>query len=175
MKRLFTMMIALIVITLTAKAQDQASLDQSVKDWERAKAYIQEYMDAMPEDGYSFKPTPEMRSFAEQFLHVADANFGFAAAISGTKSPLGEVSAEKTGEKTKAATMKTLNESYDFVIAALKGLTADKYKEMIKFFKMDMTRAVIMSKCFEHQAHHRGQTTVYLRLRGIKPPAEKLF
>ncbi|GHN03021.1 hypothetical protein WSM22_45100 [Cytophagales bacterium WSM2-2] len=175
MKRLFTLMIALFAVMTFAKAQDQASLDQAVKDWERAKAYIQEYMDAMPEEGYAFKPTPEMRSFAEQFLHIADANFGFAATISGTKSPLGDASAEKTGEKTKAATMKTLNDSYDFVLAALKGLSADKYRESINFFKMNMTRAVVMGKCFEHQAHHRGQSTVYLRLKGVKPPAEKLF
>ena len=33
----------------------------------------------------------------------------------------------------------------------------------------------IMLKCFEHQTHHRGQTTVYIRLAGGTPPAEKLF
>lgn len=36
-------------------------------------------------------------------------------------------------------------------------------------------RAVGIGKAFEHQTHHRGQTTVYLRLKGITPPAEKLF
>lgn len=161
--------------SLFVSAQDQGSLDQSIKDWERAKAYIQEYMNAMPDDEFGFKPTPDMRSFAEQFLHLADANFGFAAAISGTKSPLGDASAEKTGEKTKAATLKTVVESYDFAISALKGLSAEKYRESINFFKMQMTRATIMNKAFEHQAHHRGQTTVYLRLKGVTPPSEHLF
>jgi uncharacterized damage-inducible protein DinB len=32
-----------------------------------------------------------------------------------------------------------------------------------------------LSKGFEHQTHHRGQTTIYLRLKGVKPPQEKLF
>lgn len=27
----------------------------------------------------------------------------------------------------------------------------------------------------EHQGHHRGQTTIYLRMAGIRPPAERLF
>ncbi|MBO0721263.1 MAG: damage-inducible protein DinB, partial [Blastocatellia bacterium] len=28
---------------------------------------------------------------------------------------------------------------------------------------------------FEHQTHHRGQTTIYLRLKGVTPPGEKLY
>ncbi|MBS1501785.1 MAG: damage-inducible protein DinB, partial [Bacteroidetes bacterium] len=32
-----------------------------IADWERAKVYTKAYLDAMPEDGYSYKPTPEMR------------------------------------------------------------------------------------------------------------------
>jgi uncharacterized damage-inducible protein DinB len=42
-------------------------------------------------------------------------------------------------------------------------------------FNFEMTREVGFQKTFEHQTHHRGQTTVYLRLKGIKPPNEKLF
>ncbi|MBC7915574.1 MAG: damage-inducible protein DinB, partial [Pyrinomonadaceae bacterium] len=34
-------------------------MDEMVKDWERAKVYTKEYLDAMPETGYSLKPTPE--------------------------------------------------------------------------------------------------------------------
>jgi len=30
-------------------------------------------------------------------------------------------------------------------------------------------------KAFEHQTHHRGQTTIYIRLVGLKPPGERLF
>ncbi|HET7002392.1 MAG TPA: DinB family protein [Puia sp.] len=30
-------------------------------------------------------------------------------------------------------------------------------------------------KAFEHQAHHRGQTTIYIRLVGVKPKNERLF
>jgi uncharacterized damage-inducible protein DinB len=33
----------------------------------------------------------------------------------------------------------------------------------------------MMLKTFEHQTHHRGQTTIYIRLLGIRPPQEKLF
>ena len=45
----------------------QTTTADIVKDWERAKAFTKEYLDAMPERGYSFKPTKEMRSFLAGF------------------------------------------------------------------------------------------------------------
>jgi uncharacterized damage-inducible protein DinB len=48
--------------------------------------------------------------------------------------------------------------------------------ETIKMFnRFEMTRDEAFQKAFEHQTHHRGQTTVYLRLKGVTPPNEKLF
>ena len=37
------------------------------------------------------------------------------------------------------------------------------------------TRFALLIKAIEHQAHHRGQTTIYIRLQGIRPPQERLF
>src|SRR4030088_2041788 len=47
---------------------------QFVKDWERAKAYTMEYLNAMPADKYSFKAVDSIRSFAQQMLHLATGN-----------------------------------------------------------------------------------------------------
>ena len=41
--------------------------------------------------------------------------------------------------------------------------------------KFEETRFALMNKAFEHQTHHRGQTTIYIRLQGIRPPEERLF
>jgi hypothetical protein len=61
-------------------SQAQTTTNDIVKEWERAKAYTKEYLDAMPESGYAFKPTPEMRSFAEQMLHLTDTDYAFVCA-----------------------------------------------------------------------------------------------
>ncbi len=146
-----------------------------VADWTRAKDYTKEYLDAMPEDGYGFKPTPDIRSFAEQMLHLANANYAFAAAATGVAST-NKVNLEKTDSmKTKAACTKAVMDSYDFVISSIKALDMKKGGEAIKLFGQDTTRAGALAKAFEHQTHHRGQTTIYLRLKGAKPPQEKLF
>lgn len=179
-----TMAFGLICVAQTASVsavkplQAAAATDHiamMVADWTRARDYTKEYLDAMPEDGYSFKPTADIRSFAEQFLHLANANYLFAANATGAANT-NKVNLEKTDSmKTKAACTKAVIESYDFVIASIKGADVKKLGEQIKLFGNDMSRGAALAKAFEHQTHHRGQTTIYLRLKGAKPPAEKLF
>ncbi|RDV16526.1 damage-inducible protein DinB [Pontibacter diazotrophicus] len=165
-----------LFLSLSGFAQAQTSVDETVKEWERAKAYTKEFLDAMPETGYAFKPTPEMRSFAEQMLHLTDANYGFAAAATGAKSPVGQGESEKSADKSKASVTKQVMAGYDFVINNAKRMTPAQLNEKIKLFnQFEMTKGAALSKLFEHQTHHRGQTTVYLRLAGVTPPQEKLF
>ena len=157
-------------------AHAQESIDEIVKEWERAKTYTKEYLDAMPETGYSLKPTPEMRSFAEQMLHLTDANYGFASSATGEKSPVGRGESEKTTDQSKANVTKLVMAGYDFVINGVKKMTPAQLSEMTKLFgQFDLTKRMALTKAFEHQTHHRGQTTVYIRLAGAKPPQEKLF
>lgn len=154
----------------------QTSLNDLIKEWERAKAYTKGYFHAMPESGYALKPTPEMRSFAEQMLHLTDANYGFTSGATGEKSPVGFGESEKAADKSKANVTKLVLAGYDFVINTLKKMTPSQLNENIKLFgQFDMTKGTAFAKCFEHQTHHRGQTTVYIRLSGAKPPQEKLF
>jgi uncharacterized damage-inducible protein DinB len=151
--------------------------EQLIAEWTRAKAYTLDYLNAATDEVIAFKPTPEMRSFAMQMLHLADDNFGITAIASGTKSPTDFGVLEKAADqyKTKEALTKIVMDSYDFAIASLKGLDDAKLNETIKVFRWETTRELTYFKAFEHQTHHRGQTTVYLRLKGIKPPEERLF
>ena len=167
---------ALFIFVCSSAYVQAQSIDDIVKEWERAKAYTKEYLDAMPETGYSLKPTPEMRSFAEQMLHLTDANYGFASAASGEKSPVGFGESEKATDKSKANVTKLVLAGYDFVINSIKKMTPAQLTEKTKLFnQFDMTKGMALTKLFEHQTHHRGQTTVYLRLAKVTPPNEKLF
>ena len=163
----------LVGLSFFAVAQSSADV---IKEWERAKAYTKEYLDIMPESGYALKPTPEMRSFAEQMLHLTDANYAFASAASGEKSPIAQGASEKTTDKSKANVTKLVMDGYDFVISSIKKMQPAQMNDSLKMFgRFEMTKAVAITKAFEHQTHHRGQTTVYIRLAGVKPPQEKLF
>ena len=173
-KKLITTLFAALFSTCFLFAQ--SSGDYLVAEWERAKTYTKQYLDAMPDSGYGFKPTPEMRSFAEQMLHLSDGNYNVGSAATGEKIPEGMGELEKISDKSKSNVTKITLAGYDFVISGIKKLTAAQLNDKIKVFgKFDLTREQTLQKVFEHQTHHRGQTTVYLRLEGIKPPQEKLF
>ena len=168
--------IVLCLVMGSQLAMAQEKVDDVIKEWERSKAYTKEYLDAMPESGYALKPTPEMRSFAEQVLHLADANYGLTSVGLGMKSPFAQGELEKTSDKSKSNVSKLVLASYDFVIDNIKKMSEAQLDESVKLFgKVDMSKRLALAKVFEHQGHHRGQTTVYLRLAGVKPPQEKLF
>jgi uncharacterized damage-inducible protein DinB len=171
MKRLA---IICMMLCAASSAFAQTATAKLATEWERAKVYTKEYLDAMPEDGYALKPTPEIRSFAQQMGHLADANYAFISSATGTKKP-SDVSVEKMADQSKAAISKATLESYDFIIAALKGMSDADLAKDVKVFGMDMKMGTAFEKAFEHQTHHRGQTTVYIRMKGVTPPKEKLF
>jgi uncharacterized damage-inducible protein DinB len=181
MKRLSLLFTLLAFTIISSSAFAQFSQSQMVAEWQRAKTYTKAYLDAMPEGGYSFKPTPEIRSFAQQMLHLAGANYFFASTASDKSDPLNDtlsahkIITEKTVSPTKDETIKTVMDSYDWVISNLQGMTPAQMQETVKLGKSEVTRGGLYGKAFEHQTHHRGQTTIYLRLKGVTPPGEQLF
>jgi len=181
MKRLTQLFTILVLVFAGTSAFAQFTQKEMIAEWQRAKEYTKSYLDAMPEDGYAFKPTPEIRSFAQQMLHLADGNYLFASSASGKPNSLGVTLAkhdvlQTTSAETKDAVTKAVMESYDFAINTLQATTPEQLQESIKFgSKTTITRSGLYGKGFEHQTHHRGQATIYLRLKGITPPNERLF
>ena len=182
-KMIASPVIIVVVLALgfcpAVKAQTLSNEDikaQMVKDWERAKAYTIEYLNTMPADKYSFKATDSVRTFAQQMLHLAGGNFGLMSVGSGQKPPVTRRDLETSpGAQSKDSVMYFVTTSYDFCISAVKTTDVNKWGEKTKFMQMEDTRYSIITKTFEHQTHHRGQSTIYIRLVGVKPPQEKLF
>ena len=176
MKR-FPLWYSLILLMFASSSVfGQFTQSEMVKEWQRAKAYTKEYLDAMPEDGYALKPTPGIRSFAEQMLHLAWTNYFFASWAGGKQDPYEKIEAENIAPHTKEATTKMVMDSYDYMISTLRDMTPDQMNELRKRGKDNqISNANLFGKAFEHQTHHRGQMTIYLRLEGITPPGEKLF
>ena len=54
-------------------------------------------------------------------------------------------------------------------------MDASKAGDAVKRGNFSESKMAWIHKGFEHQTHHRGQCTIYIRMQGIRPPAEKLF
>src|SRR5260370_25258281 len=72
-----------------------------------------------PEDKYDFKPTPAQRSFAEQLLHMAGANYFFINIANGEKPPAQE-DPSRAKYKTKADVVAFVKKSFADGAAAIK-------------------------------------------------------
>ena len=176
----FCVPMLVFVCAVTSHAQSLTSEDikaQMVKEWERAKAYTIDYLNTMPADKYSFKPTDSIRSFAQQMLHLSQANL-FLISNTTDQKPMAFAQRDlehSPGAQAKDSVMYFVVASYDFCINAVKTSDVTKWGEKKKLMNFEETKFALMMKTFEHQTHHRGQTTIYIRLQGIKPPQERLF
>jgi uncharacterized damage-inducible protein DinB len=175
----FVLFVCTFIFCVCGKSQTITNEDikaQMVKDWQRAKDYTDSYLATMPADKYSFKAVDSIRSFAQQMLHLATANSFFMAAVTGQPPVFGQRNLEESSTAASSDSVKYyVDASYDFAINSLKNMDASKLGEKTKLFGMEDTRYVFEQKAFEHQTHHRGQTTIYIRLLGIRPPQERLF
>jgi len=179
---LYSSLCCLLVGTFINQAAAQTMTDADLKaqmtaDWQRAKIYTQEYMNTMPADKYGFKAVDSLRSFAQQLLHLASGNV-FLMSNGTDQTPLPGLSfalENRVSAQSKDSVVYFVNASYDFCINAIKNSDPTKWKEEKEVFGSKNTKYAYMQKAFEHQTHHRGQTTIYIRENNIRPPQEKLF
>jgi len=164
MYRLTTTLLLGAALVLPVLAQDQGIPTPFVDHWKTAKKYVLALAEQMPAADYSFKPNPAEMSFGEQMAHIAGANSFFFATLSGQKDPIA-----KPANFEKATVLKMLNESYDFCIAALAGLKHERLLQTFDSPAGKMTGMELLLLATDHNAHHRGQCIVYLRLKNIKP------
>jgi hypothetical protein len=141
-----------------------------LKDWEALKDTMMQLGDAMPAEKFDFKPTPELRTFGEQLMHVAGSNVGLMKLLdpSATAPTLPKATA-------KADVLKALAESFDFGTAALKKQTDATLQESVQGprYLGPSTGARIVYRNMAHTWDEYGVMTVYLRLNGIVPPASR--
>ena len=124
----------------------------------------------MPEENYSFKPTPEVRSFGQIVGHVADASYMFCS------QSLGEPNPSKGIEKTKTAKadlVAALKDGVAYCNKAFDSMTDAKGSQMVKFMNYDLAKITLFSINTAHMDEHYGNMVTYLRLKGIVPPTSE--
>lgn len=175
---IFAATLLLIQFSISATAQNlngDSIKAQFIRDWERAKSYTLEYLDAMPADKYSFKAVDSIRSFAQQMLHLASGNAGLVHFATGIRAGFPMGLEKSPTAQNKDSVVWYVTKSFDIVIEDLKNFDPSKFGEEVDMRGDKVSRFALFEKAFEHQTHTLGQTTIYIRLVGIRPPGEKLF
>ena len=186
-KQLFVVMLVAVamVLALPAYAQDAAKKDAAPKPavspsqalldaWNDVGRKIIAMAEDFPEDKYDFKPVPAQRSFAEQLLHAAGANYFFTNPAMGLKPPPGE-DPKRDQYKTKADVVAYVKKSFADGAAAIKQKGDKGLSDLVVDpFANQQTRVSDMAwGLLEHSGEHYGQLVVYYRVAGLVPPESR--
>ena len=127
---------------------------------------------AMPADEYGFKPTPQVRSFAELIGHVINGNFFFCSMARGEKPNFGGDYSKTTD---KAALVKALNEALAYCDDAYTGTTDANVAQAVtvqgRGGTKPTTRGQVLMFNTTHNNEHYGNVVVYMRLKNHVPPS----
>lgn len=128
----------------------------------------------MPAENFSFKPTPEVRSYAELFGHTMEAQYSYCANTKGVASPVQGKSLEKT-VTDKAAVVAMVKDAFAFCDDAYATLTTESAMQMITVGaapnQRQIARANQLTMLVVHGNEHYGNLVTYLRIKGIVPPS----
>ena len=131
------------------------------------KTNIIKSAEKMPEANYSFKPSPDVRSYAQLIGHVIDAQYMFCSAAKGEQKAS---DAEKKLTK-KADLEAALTAAFAYCDTAYDALTDAGGTKMMKFFGADRSVSGILNFNVAHDFEHYGNIVTYLRIKGIVPPS----
>jgi uncharacterized damage-inducible protein DinB len=136
---------------------------------------LAEAADALPAEDFSFKPTPEVRSFAQLVGHVTNANFFFCSQARGAAMPT-TTNFERVADK--AALIKGLTDALAYCDAVYESTTDADFNQAVTlkgFPGMNPTtttsRGAALMFNTTHNNEHYGNLVVYLRLKGKVPPS----
>ena len=175
----------ILAATFAVHAQDAPKKDappkpaagpsQAVLDtWNDVSRKLKAMAEDFPEDKYDFKPTPAQRSFAEQLLHAAGANYYFTNAVKGEKPPT-EEQPPRSQFKNKAEIVAYVNKALDDGAAVIKSKGDSGINDQIlDTFSNSKVRVIDYAYGFaEHMGEHYGQLAVYYRVAGLVPPESR--
>jgi len=126
--------------------------------------------EAIPAEKYTWRPAPDVRSFAEVFLHVSAANFNLYKLV-GTPPPAGlDLKTLEKSTTDKAKVVATLKDSFVHAKKAITAMPDADLEKSLDWFGGKNTERGILLFIVRHAAEHLGQSIAYARFVSIVPP-----
>jgi uncharacterized damage-inducible protein DinB len=167
-RRLGTLLLSVAWLAAAQCGAQPSVLDPLKAQWDNTRALVEGIVAQVPEDLYDFRPTPEVRSFREQFTHLIDENFRFMAQAAGETPPMEKNAIEKLTGRDDI--LQALKDSYDYGAKVWMGITDQTAMEMIpgRGGQQQLRWAPILAQISDNMNHY-GNLVVYVRLKGMVP------
>lgn len=170
------LLVLLLLIAPPAIAQQppgspDAPVGSSVRmTHDRAKGFLLRAAEQFPETDYSFRPTADVRTVAQQLGHIADTQNYFCSTALGEERPR-QTNIEKT-HSAKAPLLEALRESFAECERAL----SQSDEELLlpaRRSNNSSPRLSLLILNASHNFEHYGNLVTYMRIRGMVPPSSQ--
>ena len=129
-------------------------------------------LEYVPDDKLPWKPGDDVRSVAEQFLHIARVNEFYARGLVDGDWNLPRVAERPAETDSRAFLQAELTSSRDLVDQKIATIQPASLGEVVTVPNVPIpwTLRDWLWYMVEHEVHHKAQLAIYLRQLGIMPP-----
>jgi len=171
MKTMWQLVLVASVLAVPTAAQQSPTdpLASALKrQWDGIALNLKESAEAVPEPRYSFKPSPDVKTFAGEMGHAANTHYFFCARIKGEPNP-NKTDYEK--ETSKDVLVKAVSASNEYCSSIINGATDKWLMEMVGQGPQSQPRAAVLAAHIAHSNETYGTVVPYMRMSGIVPPS----
>ena len=141
-----------------------------LKEWDSLEKKFVALAEAIPQEKYTWRPTPEVRSVSEVFLHVAGGNYSYLDGL-GVPPPAG-VDRKNFDKSTtdRAKIVEHLKQSFELARETMLKTSDADLEKPAKLYGRPSTARQVFFTLVTHTPEHLGQMIVYARECGVVPP-----
>jgi len=138
-------------------------------EWLHVTQQLIALAEATPEEKFSWRPAPGVRSTSEVYMHIAEANF-YLLSVTGPKMPADMKEGMDKTVTAKADVINWLKRSLEAVKQAHLAVTAKDLQRKVRIADRDATVDGMYLRIIVHANEHMGQLIAYARMSGVVPP-----
>jgi uncharacterized damage-inducible protein DinB len=172
MKRVLLLLVLFSARPLLAQTAPEGIWQGYDGEWRHVSSQLIALAEATPEDKFSWRPAPGVRSTAEVYMHIVDANF-YLLSFTGPKMPADLTDEVEKKTTSKAQVIAWVKRSLDAVQKAHLAETPKDLQRKVHIEDRDATVDGIYLRIIIHANEHMGQLVAYARMTGVVPPWSK--
>lgn|SRR5665213_2890035 len=162
------LLIAIFAGVVNVKAQSNSVSDDAKGDYTSIKNVLLKSADKMPEENYSFRTTPQVRTYGEMIAHIADVQTMLCGAVKGEMKR-----GNAAGKTSKADLTAALKASFDYCDPVYDSMTDATGTQPAKVMGQNKTKLGVLFFNVTHDNEMYGQMVAYMRIKGIVPPSSE--
>jgi uncharacterized damage-inducible protein DinB len=170
-------MLAVAVLSSSAQAPPQLRPPQTFPTYLQGqyatlKRNITGSADKMPAEHFSFKPVPEVMSYAEMLTHIVETQYFYCSTVKGGTNPGASLNFKVTDKVTVG---QLVRDSFAYCDDAFAAVTNENALEMLTRGsapnQRQLARVNQLTQLIVHGNEHYGNLVTYMRMKAIVPPS----